>query len=240
MTRHFIVAGAQRSGTTLLYQWLDAHPEIEMARPLRPEPKFFLLHDSLDGYRALFRGKPGAHVFGEKSTSYMERGDVAERVRALLPDAQVIFLLRDPVERALSNYRFSVESGVETASLEDALRDEERPYDRARFSVSPFAYLARGHYTRLLEPWERALGRRQLFIMTFEELLHNPASIAPLLQWLGADPSFAPPVPAQAVNATTMDVQASDELRRFLIAQYAESNQQLHERYGVDVSHWQS
>jgi hypothetical protein len=237
MTRHFVVAGAQRSGTTLLYQLLDAHPEIEMARPLRPEPKFFLLHDSLDEYPELFRGKPGAHVFGEKSTSYMERGDVAEKLHALLPDVQAIFLLRDPVERALSNYRFSVESGVETASLADALRHNDRPYDRAQFSVSPFAYVSRGHYARLLEPWERALGRERLFLMTLEEL---PRSIGKLLQWLGVDSSFAAPIPAQAINATTMDLEVSEELRRSLIAQYAESNRQLHERYGVDVSHWQS
>jgi hypothetical protein len=237
MTRHFVVAGAQRSGTTLLYQLLDAHPQIEMARPLRPEPKFFFLHDSLDDYRALFRGKPGAHVLGEKSTSYMERGDVAEKIDALLPDVKAIFLLRDPVERALSNYRFSVENGVETAPIEDALRREDRPFDRAQFSVSPFAYVARGHYARLLEPWERALGRERLFLMTLEEL---PSSMSKLLQWLGVDPSFAAPIPAQPINATSMNLEVREELRRFLIAQYAESNRQLHERYGVDVSRWQS
>ena len=45
MTRHFFIAGAQRSGTTYLYRLLDEHPEIEMAKPERPEPKFFLLDE---------------------------------------------------------------------------------------------------------------------------------------------------------------------------------------------------
>src|SRR5688572_26028790 len=97
---HFLLAGAQRSGTTFLYHLLDQHPEIEMARPLRPEPKFFLRTDAgIEDYTKLFPGKPGAHVLGEKSTSYIEHPDAARLARSLLSEPRVIFLLRDPVER---------------------------------------------------------------------------------------------------------------------------------------------
>jgi hypothetical protein len=168
---YFLLAGAQRSGTTFLYDLLDQHPEIEMARPLRPEPKFFLSRDaastSLEEYKKLFSGKPGARVFGEKSTSYIEHPGIARTAVSLL-SPRVVFLLRDPVERAISNYRFSVESGIETVSLEDAILNEEvrrEHYDHTRFSVSPFAYVARGRYYDFIQQWEEIIGRDRIHLV---------------------------------------------------------------------------
>ena len=84
MFEHFFIAGAQRSGTSYLYHILAEHPEIEMAKPLRPEPKFFhvdaLFERGLDYYRHhFFEGKAGAWLRGEKSTSYMESEKAAGR-----------------------------------------------------------------------------------------------------------------------------------------------------------------
>ena len=247
MSNHFLIGGAQRSGTTLLYHLFDQHPEIEMARPVRPEPKYFLRDDAGRGgvaeYRRKFFGsKAGARVFGEKSTSYMERQDAAMKAVALLPEVKVVFVLRDPVERALSNYGFSVVNGAETASLEDALKYEVRRsehYDRERFSVSPFAYLGRGHYHRFLDRWQAAVGHDRLRILLFEHLIRTPAVIQPLFHWLGVDPRVKPVLPPSPLNPTTpLDVKP--ELRRQMIDHFRESNRVLEARYGLDLSRWLS
>jgi len=85
MTDHFIIVGAQRSGTTGLYRLLAQHPDICMASPLRPEPKFFLREDAVskgrEGYLARhFPHHNGESMLGEKSTSYMEREDAILRM----------------------------------------------------------------------------------------------------------------------------------------------------------------
>src|SRR5262245_47433435 len=149
---HFFIVGAQRCGTTYLCHLMDEHPAIEMAKPFRPEPKYFLrdvsLQDDLTRYESTFFGrKPGARLRGEKSTSYMESRAAAERLAAWFPQAKIVFVLRDPIDRAMSHYWFSVQNGLETLPMAEAFRREEERrdnFDPARLSVSPFAYLSRG------------------------------------------------------------------------------------------------
>jgi len=245
MTDHLLIAGAQRSGTTFLYGLLDRHPEIEMARPLRPEPKFFLRVDASAtraAYDALFGAKPHARLRVEKSTSYMERGDVPARAVALLPGVKAVFLLRDPIQRAISNYRLSVDHGAETASLEEAFRFENErrdAYDHARFSVSPFAYLARGHYYRLLQPWRQALGRNRMLLIPFERLIREPAVMQELFAWLEVgelDPVTTP----HPINMSRAAVDVSAWLNRELVEHFRESNRLLAQHYDFDISLWQA
>jgi LPS sulfotransferase NodH len=246
-TENFLVAGAQRSGTTCLYHLLDQHPGIEMARPLRPEPKFFLRPDAdrldRDAYRMLFSGNGQARVRGEKSTSYMERPDIAPRVLALLPDVRIVFLLRDPVERAISNYRFSLANGVETQPIEDAILGEDARrdhYDRARFSVSPFAYVARGHYHRFIDRWVAAVGRERIRPLVFEHLVADLRIVQELFGWLGVDRRFEPVLRPQTQNASPSSNDVPAGIRRHLARQFQASNLELRDRYGLDVAHWQS
>ena len=105
MVERFFIAGIQRCGTTFLYHLLDSHPQIAMAKPVRPEPKVFLT-DSFtsdpDGYDALlFPENPSAQVRGEKSTSYLDHDAALRRISVTFPEAKFLVLLRDPVERAL-------------------------------------------------------------------------------------------------------------------------------------------
>jgi hypothetical protein len=245
MAEHFIIAGAQRSGTTFLYHLLDRHPGVEMARPLRPEPKLFLAAEGVtrERYATLFAGKPGARWRGEKSTSYMERPEMLPRLLALLPECRVLFLLRDPVERAVSNYWFSVAHGVETLDIEEAFRREgERrdDYPRDRFSVSPFAYLARGEYARLLAPFLAGMPRDRLCFALFDRLLRSPAELAFILAFLGLPPDDAEwLLPAVDVaNRSPRRRELPAGLRRLLVERYAEPNRVLAARLGLDLSPW--
>jgi len=249
VSEHFFIVGAQRCGTTYLYHLLDQHPEIEMARPVRPEPKFFLdeaaFARGLADYARFFPGKPGARVRGEKSTSYLGSDLAAERIAAAFPKAQVLVLVRDPVERALSHWRFSVANGVETLPAEEAFRREpERRdnFDRERFSVSPFAYLRRGRYADDLARWTARFPA--LRVLVTEALVGSREAVADLYARLGVDPAFRPAGVERPVNATTREPGPAGTLsaayREELAAGFAEPNRRLAERFGLDLSAWRA
>ena len=202
MTRHFVVVGAQRSGTTYLHHLLEEHPAIAMARPVRPEPKAFLSPEpfDLDTYRARwFAHATGEPVLGEKSTSYLENPAAPERIREVLGEPQILVQLRDPIARAISNWGFSRDHGVETRGLTEALEANlEWPlqWDPEKTSVSPFAYLERGRYVDDLERWQGFPLRVQLF----EDLVADSGRIAETYAWLGVDAAYVPAAAGTPVN----------------------------------------
>ena len=240
MPDHFVIVGAQRSGTTYLYGLLDEHPEIEMAKPLRPEPKFFLDYDryalGIDAYESQLFPQAGARVRGEKSTSYIESEVAARRINAMLPDARVILVVRDPVHRAMSNYHFSVQHGVEDLPPADALRAAaagDREWDHTRFSVSPFDYLARGRYAEYLDRFAAHVARDRIHVLVFEELVADPSVVADLYERLGVDPTFMPPGSGTVVNAAVPAEEAPDaELETWLRDYFRGPNRQLEEFLG--------
>ncbi len=238
--RHFLVVGAQRCGTTYLHDLLAAHPQIAMARPARPEPKVFLRDAPIeaDAYRAEFFGHAGeADLLGEKSTSYLEVPGVPPRVATTLGSPRIVAQLRDPVARAVSNWSFSRDHGVETRPLAEALRadlhgdhDDDPQWDRSASSVSPYAYVARGRYADDLARWFAAFDVHVQFL---EDLLAEPATIGHLYGWLGVDPSARPDVGDAPVNASSVVEEGLDsDLEAELRDHYADSDAALAELLG--------
>lgn len=199
--------GAQRSGTTYLNSLLDAHPDITMARPARPEPKVFMSDElcsrGLDWYRATyFAHATSEELLGDKSTSYIEDGRAPERAAAMLGSAEILVVLRDPVARAVSNWRFSTDNGLEHRPLETALRenlDTSRAWDPNATSVSPFAYLERGRFADYLGPWF-AQFPDTMHVVFLEELLTDESRLPRLYEEFGVDPEFRPPALGEPVN----------------------------------------
>jgi hypothetical protein len=247
MAEHFFIAGAQRSATTYLYRMLEQHPDITLAQPVRPEPKYFIrdgFSGDLEAYHREFFDQAGTPWFGEKSTSYIEHPVAAERIARCLPDAVIFFMLRDPVERALSNYRFSVMNGLESSPLAQALDAEaSRVADGAGggTSVSPFSYVGRGHYVRYLEKWQAYFPRRQLRLLVTEDVVGSRQALDRVFESLG----LAPGVPLRgmdvAVNDSSHDasVDIDPALRARLRDTFASSNRELAETWGVDIGSWQ-
>lgn len=134
----FFIIGAAKSGTTSLHRYLDQHPQIQMS--LRKEPNFFSGADNgipytfgrigdLEEYEKLF--DPSAAVRGESSPSYADyprRQGVPERIKELVPEAKLIYLVRDPIERTVSHYHHRVANGGERRPLREALSDLSDPY----------------------------------------------------------------------------------------------------------------
>src|SRR5438874_9396950 len=144
----FIIGGAPRSGTTWLYHLLDRHPDVYMAAPVTPEPKFFLvdrLYEKGLAYYASqwFAGAGNSRLAGEKSTDYLESGAAAKRIARDLPRVKLVFILREPVDRAYSNYLWTRMNGLETEDFQTALRlesERERTLPEKWKFARPFSY----------------------------------------------------------------------------------------------------
>jgi hypothetical protein len=233
--RHLLVVGAQRCGTTFLARSLDAHPDVAMARPSPPEPKVFcdaeLAARGAEWYhRTWFAHARDEHLLGDKSTSYLEDPDAPARAAGMLGEVEVVVLLRDPVRRAVSHWRFSTANGLETRDLEEALLadlHDDRWGSHAWSSVSPFAYLRRGRYVEQLAPWA-ATFPATTHVLLLEELLGDPGVLPGLVGALGLDPARTPAPPAVAVNASPGDVPALDPgVKTTLEGYFKESNARL-------------
>lgn len=246
MPEHFLICGAQRCATTYLYRMLDQHPDIAMAKPMRPEPKYFIrpqADDDLDGYRRSFFAGADARWLGEKSTSYIEHPEAADRIARLLPDATLFFMLRDPVERAISNYRFSHANGLEALPLEAALDAEAgRIADgaAASTSVSPYAYVARGRYADYLEPWFAHFPSDRIHLLVTERVVGSREALRDVFARLGVHGDVPLAGLDEPINhSAASDPDVPDGVRDRLRAEFAASNRQLRDRHGVDIGAWQ-
>jgi hypothetical protein len=181
----FLILGAQKAGTTALYAYLRWHPEI--TGPSFKEVSFFDRHYAKGErwYRAHMPVRRRSLV-GEASPSYLFHPLAPERVARLLPDARLIALLRNPVDRAFSHYQHEVALGREPLSFEAAVdREEERMQgeldrmlrDPSYFSLAwwNYTYVARGRYAEQLERWFASFPREQLLVLFTEELSADTA-----------------------------------------------------------------
>lgn len=243
MTRHLLVIGAQRCGTTYLHALLDAHPDITMARPARPEPKVFLsanvVQRGADWYRSTyFAHATNESVLGEKSTSYLEDGAAATRAASVLGSAEIVVQLRDPVARAVSNWRFSTANGFEQRPITEALEANlrgSRAWDRDASSVSPYAYLERGRYVLYLEPWLTAFAST-VYVRFLEDVVARRETAADLYRVVGVDPDFQPPdegYPINQSNGAGPEIDA--DLVRRLRAYFSGFNARLSDRLGREL-----
>jgi hypothetical protein len=245
LAEHYLcIAGAQRCGTTYLYKVLDAHPQIAMAKPVRPEPKFFLSEEYSSGkefYRAKYFSnlEAGVTTIGEKGTSYLEYPEVAKKVRAFFPDSKLLVILRNPVRRALSNYYFSKENGLETRSLEDVfLRDAPPPQVSVKTSVSPFNYLGRGEYDRYLPPFMEEFGEN-MRVLIFEEFAGNPDAIRNLYNFIGVEPSFMPANITERVNSgPSYEHAVPGEITRKLASYYGPAVKRTEQLLNREIPSW--
>ena len=196
----FLVIGAQKAGTTALYAYLRWHPAI--TGPSWKEVSFFDRHwwRGEAWYRGQFPLRSRGRLVGEASPSYLFHPLAPERAFAVVPGAKLVALLRDPVDRAYSQYQHEVALGREPLPFEEALAAEaERTRGEVeRLLADPRAfsrawwdhtYAARGLYAEQLERWLAVFPREQLLVVTTDELGERPAeSYASILAFLGAPP----------------------------------------------------
>ena len=219
-----------------------------MAKPLAPEPKFFLRDEEyakgLPYYSEKWFADAGpAKIAGEKSTDYLESPDAAARIARDLPLVKLIFLLREPVSRAYSNYLWSKMNGLETEDFPTALRlEEQRERDlpeKWKFT-RPFSYFSRGLYADLLEPYFNRFMEHQLLVARFEDIIERPAALADAVhRFLGVTPRSGDSAALGVINPSEGDVGGlDDDARRALAARYVEPNARLSALLGPSFQVW--
>jgi len=204
---NFLIIGGPKCGTTSLYQYLRGHPAIFM--PDHKEPRFFAFqgnpphHDGpkdgpgdadtvteIQDYEALFEPVTSETAIGEATVFYLYYPWVAERVRDLIPDARLIALLRNPVERAYSAFMHCTREGLETTSdFREALALEEV---RLKSNWSPiWSYQGCGQYHDQLVRYYEKFPRGQIRVYLFEDLTNDPeAVLQDVYDFLEVDKNF--------------------------------------------------
>ena len=145
----FLVIGAMKSGTASLYRYLSAHPDVFTTTPKEPEFFSYSWDRGLDWYRSLFAGSEGFDARGECSTGYSKapfRAGVPQRVRQVVPDAKLLYVIRDPVERIRSHYVHEISKRREDEAFDDAIRHRSNYLDFTRYAYQLDLYLA--HFPR--------------------------------------------------------------------------------------------
>ncbi|MBA2528991.1 MAG: sulfotransferase [Euzebyales bacterium] len=197
-----VVIGAMKCGTSALHRYLDRHPQIAMSAP--KELNFFFGPDARRHDRAPPGHEDGRHgpvawaggnwhrgpawyarhfpagvpVRGESSPGYTSPSHpgVARRMAALIPDTRLVYLVRDPVERAISQYRHHRRDGTETRTLEQALLDPDSQY------------VSRGRYHERVAAFLAHFGRERITIVSTEELLtERRTTLRSIARFVGVD-----------------------------------------------------
>jgi len=190
---NLFVPGAAKSGTSSLHEYLDQHPDIFMTK--RKEPHFFSHEEhytrGLSWYSSLFEEGRNCAYRGESSTGYMVFARVIERVKRDIPSPRFILILRNPVDRAWSHYRWLQGMGYEPDDFRTAfLRDMNEQPDADQFlGVGYKYYFQFGLYGKWLSKYIQAFGRSAIHIVTTEALGQAPLeTINSCLSFLGLSP----------------------------------------------------
>ena len=192
-----IIIGAQKSGTSALHAYMSRHPAVLSGRVKEVHyfdehyergPNFYRAHFPTAKAMSKAREQTGSQPLSlDASPYYLLHPLVPHRVRALLPQARLIAVLRDPADRAISHHNHEVQVGIETASLDDAIalegdrlagqmeRLESEPL-HVSFEHRHFSYATRGRYAEQLERWLSVFPREQLLVLDHARLLSDPAA----------------------------------------------------------------
>lgn len=166
----FIIGGAPKSGTTALFKYLSQHPEVYTSDP--KEPHFFVkdkknIEKSLNEYESLFDEKNDEQVACEGSTSYLNSSKVvSKRIKAMVPNLKLIFILRDPIKRSYSDYWFHLMRGGIPAkkSFEECIKEKHWIFNAS-------------HYPSNIKNYYKNMGEKNVLVFTTNELKHDPEAV---------------------------------------------------------------
>jgi hypothetical protein len=255
----FLIIGTQRGGTTSMYRYLAAHPQV-MPTLLAKGVHYFDSNASRSAswYRGHFpasayrrsreRRVGGPVVTGEASPYYLFHPHAPARAAALVPQTRLIVMLREPAARARSQYAHEVGGRFEPLStFEEALAAEPArltPEEIARladphvvsFAHQHFSYVARGRYAEQLRRWFSFFPREQVLVLGSERFFADPASqYAAVTDFLGLE-RFTD-LPFRPYNATDGGGMAA-ETGVWLRETYARPNAELFDLLGGDDLGW--
>src|SRR6266487_5178052 len=238
----FIVAGAQKSGTTALHYFLKEHRQI--ALPDRKELHFFDNEEIFSGpvnYQLLHRHfRPAARTTtaGEVTPSYLYWKPAMERIWNYNPQIKLIILLRNPMERAFAHWNMQRFKDRESLAFLDALKEEPRRIAQPLTLESRrFAYVDRGFYSKQLERVFKYFPQEQVRIVKFEDFRdRKQATLNGIFEFLGVKPLQS--VRDKDRNVVPYERAMTPEERKYLSAIFAVEIVKLEQMLGWDCSDW--
>jgi sulfotransferase family protein len=238
----FILAGAQKSGTTALHYFLSKHPHITMGD--QQEMHFFdndALFVSEPDYEELHKRYPllgPSMIAGDCTPSYLYYEPAAERIYKYNPKIKLLILLRNPVDRAFAHWNMQRFRGREPLDFFNAVREEQTRIAGAPPSEARrFAYVDRGFYGRQLARLFKFFPREQLEVLKFEDFQKKQAeALANIFSFLGRTPLRS--VRSKDRNIVPYERAMNWEERVFLYNLFAEDIASVEQMLGWDCSDW--
>jgi hypothetical protein len=172
---NFVIIGAQKSGTTSLYAYLRAHPDVFLAPG--KEIHYFDSHldEGLDWYKAKFAGATTERTIGEATPNYMYFGEGLNRMAEVIPEARLVAILRNPVDRAYSHYWHERVRGREKLEFADAIAAEPaRLATGDPQAIQCHSYVDRGRYLPQLQRVCELYPREAILVILFDDLCAAP------------------------------------------------------------------
>ena len=233
---HFLGLGTQKGGTTSLQKLLEEHPGVYL--PPCKEVHYFSQHaeEPARWYAEHFRNARRGQRRGDITPFYLFHPDVPTRIRALLPRAQMIVLLRDPVERALSQVFHARRHGFETLEVADALAAEpERLASGSSYSFQKHSYVARSRYLEQLDRYEALFPKRQLLVLKSEDLFNNTPAVWDSIQKFLKLKAIPLPMALPKANAGSGEAaEVASDVRAQLRDALSTTASGVKQRYGID------
>lgn len=243
----FIGIGAARCGTTSVHAFLHGHPEAFV--PERKELHFFSLGRigsphcrirTAAEYASYFEGSDCAQVRGEISPSYLWIPGTAQAIKKLLPNVKLLVMLRDPVERAISDFQYSWKNGLNRRPFDEFVRKGMAALRAGHLEAQPFhpsAILWKGLYAQQLKEYLGVFSSESLGVFLLEDLRQAPATIASdICRFLGLPSSDAPSISHtnRRPSGEPVDRKIRAQLRDF----YKPSVQELGSLLGRPLDEW--
>lgn len=231
MLPNFIIGGTSAGGTSFLSAAIIQHPEIYLPAQMRPEPHYF--YKSWEYERPVtyyeekyFSAVKDEKAIGERSSSYMFGENVAERMFKHIPNIKLIFTLRNPIERAYANYRYTVLEGLEELSFEEALQQEKQRIKAQSgiwAEIQPYNYTGRGFYYRQLQRFLTLFPRENILILKSEDMNRNPQdNFTKVFEFLHVSREFTPSIPPNFSSSSVKDRGLQTKIRKYFQNKYDE------------------
>lgn len=193
---NFLGLGPRRSASTWLFECLREHPDVFV--PTGKETYFFSDQHEKGAafYASFFENECGERAVGDMTPDYLGCSECPARIYGLLPEVRMITILRNPVDRAFSDYRALIRSR-QRWSFEESLKQDP-------------SLLEEGLYAKHLEKYFEYFDRDRFLILFFEDVIRdNAATIKEVYSFIGVDPSFVPKHLGKATNVAPVPAFAS-------------------------------
>ncbi len=205
---NFLIIGVQKAGTTSIYNYLDEHPQVYMS-PVKEtnfleadwekEPEKLAKKSSksitdIETYRQLFDGVQDEIAIGEASPNYLFHYQTsAQAIQRFVPDAKLIAILRNPTERAYSDYLMHIR---------DAIEEPESLSEIIAHRAESAYFFSKGFYYEQIKHFFEEFGRQKVEVYLYDDLCKNPVALMQnMYSFIGVDDNFVPDTAKKAQKA---------------------------------------